>query len=164
MPKDAKQIIRELVEETIEEMSVTGGVTGYATPNAFRGKRSKTASTERSMPGGKVVGKEDETDDTTINEKGEERLPILRKGLGEGRYNNFKKSDEMKNHAKISYGIREAKRILREVDFLVGICERLKSEGSVGSDQLWKRTKPDMMAINKQLKEIAKRVYRIGKK
>lgn len=159
-----KRILHELVEEVLDEMSVTGAASGYSTPNAFRGKRSKNAAAARSMPGGKVVGKEDETDDTTINEEGEERLPVLKRSLEEGRYNNFKKSDEMKNHAKISYGIREAKRILREVDFLVGICERLKSEGSVGSDQLWKRTRPDMISINKQLKEIAKRVYRIGKK
>ena len=159
---DPKKILKELVDEVLDEMTGTGAVGGYMTPNAFRGNRSKKASTERSIPGGKVVGKEDETDDTTINE--EDKLPVLKRSLEEGRYNNFKKSDEMKNHAKISFGIREAKRILREVDFLVGICERLKSEDKVGSQQLWKRTKPDMMAINKQLKEIAKRVYRIGKK
>ena len=162
MADDPKNILKELVEEVLDEMTGTGAVGGYMTPNAFRGNKSKKASTERSIPGGKVVGKEDETDDTTINE--EDKLPVLKRSLEEGRYNNFKKSDEMKNHAKISYGIREAKRILREVDFLVGICERLKSEDRVGSQQLWKRTKPDMMAINKQLKEIAKRVYRIGKK
>ena len=161
---DKKNILRELVDEVLDEMTGTGAVGGYMTPNAFRGNCSKKASTERSMPGGKVVGNEDETDNTTINEKGDGQLPVLRRELEEGRYQNFKNSDEMRNHAKISYGIREAKKILREVDFLVGICERLKSEGGVGSDQLWKRTKPDMMAINKQLKEIAKRVYRIGKK
>ena len=161
MATDPKQILRELVEEVLDEMTGTGAVGGYMTPNAFRGKRSKKASAERSMPGGKVVGKEDEIDGTTVDE---ENLPILRRGLGEGRYNNFKKSDEMKNHAKISFGIREAKKILREVDFLVSICERLKSEDRIGSQQLWKRTRPDIIAINKQLKEIARRVYRIGKK
>ena len=65
--KDTKQIIRELVEEVIEEMTATGAVAGYMTPAAFRGHKSKKKSAEKSMLGGKVVGKED-TDDTTIGE------------------------------------------------------------------------------------------------
>ena len=143
-------------------MSTTGGVAGYMTPNAFRGHKSKKKEAERSMPGGTVVGKDDETDNTTI---GEEGLPLLSRGgvMEESRYHNFKKSDAMKNHAKISYGIREAKKVLKEVEFLIGICERLKSESDVSSDQLWKRTKPDLILINSQLKEIAKRIRRIGK-
>jgi hypothetical protein len=131
-------------------------------PNAFRGKRSKKASTERSMPGGKVVDDSTEADDTTITEDGS--VPLIRRELGEGRYQNFKKNDTMRNHAKVSFGISEAKRILREVEFLVGICERLKSEDRIGGDQLWKRTKPDLVKINRHLKEISKRIYRIGKK
>lgn len=38
---DAKKIIRELVEEVIEEMTSTGAVAGYQTPAAFRGHKSK---------------------------------------------------------------------------------------------------------------------------
>lgn len=158
---NAKKLIRELVEEVLDEMTGTGAVAGYSTPNAFRGKKSKKAVAARSMPGGKVVGHED-TDDTTIGEG--ESLPTVRRDLEEGRYQNFKNSDMMRNHAKISFGIREAKRTLREVEFLVSICERLQTEDKIGSAQLWKRTRPDLMAINKQLKEISKRVYRIGKK
>lgn len=157
---DPKRLIHELVEEVLDEMTSTGAVAGYSTPNAFRGHKSKKAAAARSMPGGKVVGNED-TDDTTV---GEDRLPTTKRGLEEGRYQNFKSSEEMKNHAKISYGIREAKKILREVDFLVGLCERLQTEDKVGAAQLWKRTRPDIISINKQLKEISKRVYRIGKK
>ena len=164
--KDAKQIIRELVEEVIEEMTTTGAVAGYMTPAAFRGKKSKKKSAERSMPGGKAVGKED-TDDTTIGESENESLPTVRRDMNiteaRSRYKNFKESDMMRNHAKISYGIREAKKMLREVEYLVSICERLKTECGYSNDNLWTRTKPDMMEINNRLKEIAKRINRMGK-
>ena len=159
--KDTKEILRELVEEVIEEMTSTGAVAGYQTPAAFRGHKSKKKSAERSMPGGKVVGKED-TDDTTV---GEGETLTLRRDIGimEGRYRNFKQSDVMENHAKISYGINEAKKMLGEVEYLLNICERLKTETNVKTENLWKRTKPDMKEIHSRLKEIAKRINRMGK-
>ena len=160
---DAKKIIRELVEEVIEEMTATGAVAGYQTPAAFRGHKSKKKSAERSMPGGKVVGKED-TDDTTV---GEGETLTLRRDIGimEGRsrYRNFKDSDMMKNHAKISYGINQAKKMLGEVEYLLNICERLKTETNVKTESLWARTQPDMKEIHGRLKEIAKRINRMGK-
>lgn len=164
--KDTKQIIRELVEEVLEEMTGTGAVAGYMTPAAFRGHKSKKKVAARSMPGGKVVGKED-TDDTTIGESENESLPTVRRDVGimEGRsrYRNFKESDMMKNHAKISYGIRESKKMLGEVEYLVGLCERLKTECGYNTNNLWARTQPDMKEIHRRLKEIAKRINRMGK-
>jgi hypothetical protein len=79
------------------------------------------------------------------------------------RYRNFKESDMMKNHAKISYGINQAKKMLGEVEYLVSICERLKSECGYSNDNLWARTQPDMKEIHGRLKEIAKRINRMGK-
>jgi hypothetical protein len=241
MSKDTKQIIRELVEEVIEEMTATGAVAGYQTPAAFRGHKSKKKSAERSMPGGKVVGKED-TDDTTVGEgetltlrrevqimegkehercvacdeptgkagkeddslyvdgngpycedcyektiqsisdeenryHGEDMDQSSRSGLshthstgtmermeeGRSRYRNFKESDMMKNHAKISYGINQAKKMLGEVEYLLNICERLKTEADVPTKSLWARTQPDMKEIHSRLKEIANRINRMGK-
>jgi len=161
--KDTKQIIRELVEEVLEEMTGTGAVAGYMTPAAFRGHKSKKKTAEKSMPGGKVVGKED-TDDTTVGEG--ETLTLRRDAHimeARSRYRNFKESDMMKNHAKISYGINQAKKMLGEVEYLVGICERLKTECGYNTSNLWARTQPDMKEIHHRLKEIAKRINRMGK-
>jgi hypothetical protein len=163
MADDPKKILRELVDEVLDEMTGTGAVAGYATPHAFRGNKSKKKAAERSMPGGKVVGTEDETDGTTIGINEEDRLPILRRSIGEGRYRNFKTDESMKSHTKVCFGISEAKKMLREVEFLVSIVERLKSEDGVDKAQLWKRTKKDLSEINKRTKAIARRVYRIGK-
>jgi hypothetical protein len=168
MSKDTKQLIRELVEEVIEEMTATGAIAGYQTPAAFGKNPNKKKNTERSIPGGKVVGDID-TDDTSVKEEidGEdERLPIVSRGPvseARSRYRNFKESDMMKNHAKVSYGINQAKKMLGEVEYLVGICERLKTESGIPNTKLWARTKPDMMEIHHRLKEIAKRINRMGK-
>lgn len=162
--KDTKEILRELIEEVIEEMTSTGAVAGYQTPAAFRGHKSKKKSAERSMPGGKVVGKED-TDDTTVGE-GESLMPSRDLSVmeeGRSRYRNFKESDMMRNEAKISYGINQTKKMLGEVEYLVGICERLKTESGIPTTKLWARTKPDMQEIHRRLKEIAKRINRMGK-
>ena len=108
-----------------------------------------------------MVGK-DVTDDTTIGE--EKQLPIVQRALEEGRYRNFKKDESMRSHTKVCYGIAEAKKMLREVEFLMDIVERLKTEEGVDKSQLWKRTRHDLSEINKRTKAIARRVYRLGKR
>jgi hypothetical protein len=170
MGQNTKQLIRELIDEVLEEMTSTGGGManmGYMTPNAFRGHKSKKKTAERSMPGGMVVGDEYEGDDTTIGEVAVDgaRLPTIRRGMSEGRsrYRNFKESDMMKTHSKISYGINQSKKMLQEVEYLLGICERLKTECDVPTNNLWARTRPDMKEIHQRLKEIARRINRMGK-
>ncbi len=161
MAQDLKALIREITKEVIDEMTSTGAVAGYQTPNAFGKNPSKKKDAARSMPGGKVVGDID-TDETTV---GENETMVIRRSLEEGRsrYRNFKESDLMRNHAKVSYGINQAKKMLGEVEYLLNICERLKTETNVQSSQLWKRTQPDMKEIHKRLKIIASRIKRIGK-
>lgn len=161
MRNDIKSLIRELAKEVVDEMTATGAVGGYMTPNAFGKNPNKKKVAARSMPGGKVVGDLD-TDDTTV---GENESMVIRRQLEEGRsrYRNFKESDLMKNHAKVSYGIREAKKMLREVEYLLNICERLKTECGYNKDNLWRRTQPDMQEIQTRLKEIALRIRRMGK-
>lgn len=170
MSKDPKRLIRELVDEIIKEMTTSGAAGPYMTKFAFgKGDRTKKIA-GRSMPGGTVVGKK-EKDDTSVEEGKEdadESLPIVRRGAevveeGRSRYRNFKENDMMKNHAKISYGINQAKKMLGEVEYLVGICERLKTECGYNTDNLWARTRPDMNEIHRRLKEIAKRINRMGK-
>lgn len=151
--------------DPLEEMSTTGGVGGYQTPNAFQGSGDadrKKKLAQKSMPGGKVVGESDDPDEKTADG----RLPIVRQKTvseGRGRYANFKNSDIMKAHAKVSYGIKEAHTMLKEVEFLLNICERFKTESGVSSNSLWKRTKPDIKNIHSRLKEIASRINRLNK-
>ena len=208
--KDTKQIIRELVEEVIEEMTGTGAVSIPASKTAFGHDAEKSA--KLSMPGSTVTRKTkkdgtsvEETESLTsrrdanimeakVDMKGK-TCEKCKKGKytetgvqddmhgvlhcekcghetkrhkekineARSRYRNFKESDMMRNETKISYGIREAKKMLREVEYLVSICERLKTECGYSNDNLWERTRGDMVEIHQRLKEIAKRINRMGK-
>lgn len=155
--KDTKQIIRELVEEVIEEMTATGAVAGYNTPRWGRPK-TKGAESTVGLAGYTLVGKEEKS---TV----EEETPIVRRELNvmEEGYRAFKRNESMRNEAKVSYGLMEAKKMLREVEYLVGLCERLKMEGGYTNEQLWKRTARDVGQIHTSLKEIAKRINRMKK-
>ena len=115
MSNNVKQLISELVDDVLDEMTTSGAAGPYMSKAAFRGHKSKKAVALRSMPGGKVVGKE-ETDDTTIGER--KTLDVVRRDnvVEESRYSNFKHSEIMKHpHTKVCYGVSEAKKMLREV-------------------------------------------------
>lgn len=158
---ELQSLLREIVKEVLDEMTGTGAVAGYNTPFAFQGKgdsaRKRKIAT-KSMPGGKVAGEGEPSDQV------EEEL-MVRRSLGEARsrYNNFRNSDAMKTHAKVSYGMQQAHSMLREVEFLVGICERLKTESGTDNTHLWKRTGQDINNIHLRLKEIARKVKRMSK-
>ena len=138
--KELKEIIREILKESgkLNEMTGSGAAGAYSTPFAF----SRRGSVENANKSTKKIGY------TTVG-------PISKKNIAESRYHNFKQSDEMRNHAKISYGLREAKKRLSEIGFLVNICSRLKTECNVDSSSLWKRTAVDIQEIQRQIKEIA---------
>ena len=157
-----EDFLKKLVQEVLKEMTSTGGVACPATKFAFSGtgdsaKKKKIA--KRSVPGGTVVGEEayQEPNDATDSNS----LPIVRKGIHENRYRNFKTNSNMKEHAKISFALREAKKILKEVNFLVNISERLKTELNVDSGMYWKRTSSDLMEIATVMKEINKKINRL---
>ena len=165
MSNDVKKIIRELVEEVIEEMTGTSAVAGVNTPNWGR-KKTKGSEATVGLDGYTLVGKEEKS---TVEEKESgDSLPMLRRELtiveeGKSKYKNFKDSDLMKNHRKVSLGIKEAKKMLGEVEYLLGICERLKNECDIPMENLWKSTAPDMKEMHARMKNIAKRIHKIGK-
>jgi predicted RNA-binding protein Jag len=163
MSKNAEQIIRELVEEVIEEMTSTGAVSVPLSKNAFGGDAENAAI--RSIPGGSLVKSKKTKKDNTSVEEAEESLPIVRRGaeIMEGRYRNLKESDIMRNESKINLAVQEAKKMLKEVNFLLSITERLKLECGISNKEYLNRTVPNLMEINRQIKEIAKRINRIRK-
>ena len=39
--KHLRELVREVIRKELDEMTTTGAVAGYETPNAFRGKSAK---------------------------------------------------------------------------------------------------------------------------
>jgi len=149
---ELKSIIKEILQELdLDEISGSGGAGAYSTPGAFSSgasdiKRKKKIAAQ-SMPGGNVISNSSTLDET----------------LSESRYHNFKKSADMKNHAKICYSLKEINRMLREVEFLSNINNKLKLEVEVPSTSYWKRTHQDVNQIMERIKRISTMVKGLSK-
>jgi hypothetical protein len=138
---DRAQISSKL-KSVIQEMTSTGAVAGYSTPFAFTKNKNGNVNAAKSVSGYTLV--EDDSTSELVNE---------------GRYSNFKKHP-MKNEAKISLSLREVNRILKEVESLVNMNTRLKTEGSI-SGPYWKRSAQDVSAIRERTKNIVKGIGQI---
>jgi len=86
----------------------------------------------------------------------------LEKELGKldeatSRYSRLK-SFPKKNSYKISILTQEITKMLREVDFLMSMNERLKTEMGVSKEDLWKRTDHRISEIKARLKSIGEKL------
>jgi hypothetical protein len=138
------KLIAEVLKDIQTEMTTTGAVAGYQTPNAFSAnKKSKGNKKAAAATSGYTPVKEEE-DPEVLSE-------------ARGRYFNFRESEEFRHpSSKVSFCIREMKKMLGEVEFLVKIGKRLKTEAGVSNDMLWKRTEHDVQAINERLRNLAR--------
>lgn len=128
----------------LEEMTGTGAVAGYNTPFAFGKNDKKTKKTAEQL-GYKLVKEDEEL-------------------LSEARYHNFR-NHPMKEHAKLSLCLREVKKMLREIDFLTNISDKLKLEAGVSSEAYWNTIKErDIPEIYGRLKEIQNKLNRLTEK
>jgi len=73
------------------------------------------------------------------------------------RYNRFK-THPMKDRSKISMVVQEITKMLREVDFLMTVNEKLKTELNIPKDDLWKRTESRIAEIRSRLKSLESRL------
>ena len=100
--KDIKTIIRELVSEILDEVSTTGGVSGYQTPYAFGRKGKKNKATEYTEKMGYTLSeKNDEVgeEDSDVNndgkvDKSDGYLMVRRKAIGNAMKKNLKEDTQ----------------------------------------------------------------------
>ena len=158
---DLKNLIKQILqEELIDEMSTTGGAAGAGSGAIQRKDFWK--------PGKGTNPNEDESDAMKKNAK--KSMPPQRNSnivneedpadLNEARsrYKNFKTSEKYKKpHSKLSYAVLEMKKMLREVNFLVDVATRLRTETDVPTSKYWNRTVTDLLEIEKFAKQISKK-------
>lgn len=80
--------------------------------------------------------------------------------LKENRYRRLKENP-MKHSSKVSLITQEITKMLREVDFLMSVNHKLKTEMEVPNETLWKRTSERMSEIKARLKSISEKLRRI---
>ena len=77
------------------------------------------------------------------------------------RYSRLKRFPK-ENSYKVSFLTQEVTKMLREVDFLMSMNERLKTEMGVSKEDLWKRTDHRISEIKTRLKSIGEKLRRLG--
>lgn len=137
-----REILAEMEDEELEEISTTGNVSGYNTPNAFK----KTDGTdEDAKPDSDYVTRITRgTGYTQVNE-------------GTNRFHQLRKSEGTPNQ-KIGVGIRELRKQLSEMEKFVSWYGKIKTESGLDSADYWKRTQKHLSKISERLNKLTSKV------
>jgi Mg2+ and Co2+ transporter CorA len=138
-----REIIRELIEAELDEISTSGGVPGYLTPYAFAGKKGKNKALDIYRRMG---------------------FTPITENLNEASYRKFKgKISETTTNAKIRKSLREMRRCAKEMNTLIEFSSRLKEEMGGDNGEKWRTVKEQIDIISSQLNEMQKKLKTLYK-
>jgi len=187
-----KELIQKLVKEIqdekeLDEMTGTGAVAGYNTPNAFSkpGQTAKKNSRLAKISGGEVVNDLEEGKDWLKNDvPANSKKPLeikptaadtkddgaiantssmllakddVEKTLKENRWLAIKNEDGSPK-AKMSKGITSIKQQLGEVEKFVNWYSKIKNENGVKKDDYYKRTHKSLHKIKERLMNLSEKI------
>lgn len=142
-----REIIRELIEQELNEISTTAGVAGYLTPKAFVG--DKKPNTDHIKQMAKRIG-------YTLTKRGAEAT-----GKGDKLNENYYayRNDPTKlPHQKIGEAMSQINKQLKLMEKALHYNNRLKNEYGISNESLWKRTQNQMTKLEARLMEMARRL------
>tara|TARA_R110002020_G_scaffold206645_2_gene411957 strand:+ start:468 stop:944 length:477 start_codon:yes stop_codon:yes gene_type:complete len=150
--KHFRELIREVIRKELEEMTVTGAVAGYETPNAFRGKSAKNKKRIKDIAE-RLGWKLTERGKEALNRKVDELV-----SEGTSKYYKFRNDQEKTARQKIGLSVRETKKALGQVNAQLKILSRYKNEFGYTADNYWKRTLKDIYRIEEKLVKISQKL------
>ena len=170
-----KEAIRKYVRErnikrTLDEMSVTGAVAGYDTPNAFAkpGQTKKKNNRLASITGGTVV--DDLEEAKILNLKQEKEKPTAAKKepgaeiadvsgmiMAENRWLELKR-EESSPKSKVGRGVSNIQKQLSEIEKFVNWYSKIKTENGLKKEDYWKRTNASLYKIRERLMRITEKL------
>jgi hypothetical protein len=150
-------MIRQIIEEELNEMTTTGNVAGYNIPAAFSGNVPKNRNRIRhiaSMLGMKITprGKRElgrRAD--TLEQVSEARIP----------YHEYKRDESASPTQKIAKAISEVNRMLDEMERTVRMNTRLQKESGIASETLYRRTQQGLLKLENRLLGLAATIREI---
>ena len=192
MSNRLKEIIRGIVKEIqdekeLEEMTGTGAVAGYDTPNAFSkpGQTAKKNKRLANVTGGEVFDDLEEAKDWLKNDvPANSKKPLAIKptaissadaggiadksgmilakddeeaSLNENRWLAIK-NEEGSPKAKMSKGVTSIKQQLGEVEKFVNWYSKIKNENGVNRDDYYKRTHKSLHKIKERLMNLSEKI------
>mgnify|MGYP000209280870 CR=1 FL=1 len=132
----------ELTEDELDEMSTTGGVAGYQTPNAF------------ARPGAKKKKYKWSSVQEAMDKKYEKLIES---------YSKFASGNPKSSPSQTVNGtIKEVAKKLQEIEQLVRYTSRLKNESGIAGSTYKKSTHTALNKISERLLKISERVRSLG--
>ena len=156
-----REAIRKKISKVLDEMSTTGAIAGYLTPNAFVGDENDNAkhiSKIAKQIGYSITprGKKD----MVKGDKLEEKLSDMKTEVVKLTENYYAyRNDETKQpHQKIGNAISELNKQIKLIERALTMNQRLQKESGISDNQLWKRTANQMVKMEAKLIELAGRL------
>jgi hypothetical protein len=182
MENRLKEIIRGIVKEIqeekdLDEMTGTGAVAGYNTPNAFSkpGQSAKKNQRLAKVSGGEVV--DDLEEAKVLNLKQEKEKPTSVKDIKDDKIADVSgmevakdglhlaenrwlaiKNEEGSPKAKMSRGVASIKQQLGEVEKFVNWYSKIKNENGVKRGDYYKRTHKSLHKIKERLMNLSEKI------
>lgn len=139
-----KELYLELQqEEELGEITTTGAVAGYNTPNAFK----KTDGTD----------KDNTTDDEFVDRINKS---TGFKRVNENRWVDLRKEDSTPNQ-KIGVGLRTVRKQLSEIEKFIEWYSKIKTESGLEQNSYWKRTHRNLRGIKERLNQISQKIHKL---
>jgi len=155
-----RERVRQIIKKKLDEMSTTAGVPGYLTPYSFRGNKPKSVARSKSIAtattGFKLTPKGEEEANRPAD-----KMEIVKKELHENKYYEYKNDTTKSPHRKIAEAISQLNKNLQEVERVIRMNSRLKTESGIASEQLWKRTQQGLLKLESKLLGLATRIREI---
>lgn len=130
-------------EGALEEESTSAATPGYLTPNAFQSGNGKEAIIRKHLG---------------VDDKDFTPVPMGDKlHEAQSRYNRFKQ-EEGTTPQKIGRAIHEINKRLDEIDNILEMNQRLKTEQNLGSTGLWKRTTKHLTRMESKMLHMSHRI------
>lgn len=157
-----REAIRKHIKKMLKEISTTGNVAGYLTPNAFVGDKHDNSSRIKKMA--KSIGytltnrgKSDVKPGDQLKERYETLKDQIEK-INENYYYEYRNDTSKKPHQKIGEAISEVNKQLKLIERILRMNDRLKKEYGISNEALWKRTNHQLMKLEGKCTELAGRI------
>jgi hypothetical protein len=131
-----REIVLEIEQEELEEITTTGNVAGYDTPAAFSkpGQTAKKNKRLEKATGGTIVST-----------------------LDENRWLQLKK-DESTPKVKLAKGVSNIRKQLSEIETFLNWYSKIKNESGLTREEYWKRTNKNLHKIRERLMNISEKI------
>ena len=146
-----KEIVRQIIEEELNEMTTTGNVAGYNIPMAFQGNNQKNKARKKGIA--TQLGMQ-----LTPRGKQDMERPADKLNEGKMRYHEYKKDESASPTKKIAKAISEVNKNLEEVDRILRMNSRLQHESGISSESLYRRTQQGLLKLEARLLHLAGKV------